>query len=117
MVIPQPTRIKGSEATWSPNSQYVAYIEPKHSGRASEAGSLVVAKIDGTERQLLVGVEGKPESGAYLFSVPMWSPRGDYIAVHRTRAGLQDIEQVEAESDIVLISVPETLRAAATKQP
>lgn len=66
--------------TWSPNGQYIAYIEEPFMTQFG-GGHLVVIRSDGSDKQYLLRVEDED----YFYSNPMWSPRGDYIAVSRIR--------------------------------
>ncbi len=94
------------QLTWSPNSQYLAYIG---NFRVTQyAGSLLVSNIDGSQTYTLAS-----EDSGYSYRSPMWSPNGDYIAVVR---GIMAQEPAMFHSDqLVIIRVPEDLRQVATK--
>jgi Tol biopolymer transport system component len=94
----------GRQPIWSPNNQYIAYIEPKE----PYAGVLIVVKLDGTQERILAGKDSE-----YFYSNPMWSPNGEYIAATRQKRG--DRFNNADTWTVVLIRVPEDLRQAATK--
>ena len=95
--------------TWSPNGQYIAYIEEPFMTQFG-GGHLVVIRSDGSDKQYLLrlededGEEGAPIVG-YLYSNPMWSPRGDYIAVSRLRSGQE--YGIPPPYEMVLFPVPD----------
>jgi hypothetical protein len=100
--------IGASSPTWSPNGQYIAYIEEPFMTQFG-GGHLVVIRSDGSDKQYLLrlededGEEGAPIVG-YLYSNPLWSPRGDYIAVSRLRSGQ---EYGIPPYEMVLVPVPD----------
>ncbi len=99
----------GWHPTWAPNSKYIAYIE--QGGSPPGIGDLIVAKIDGTR---VITLAGPSLSADYYYTEPLWSPRGDYIAVERIhRNNLHDY--IVAPREVGLIPVPDDLKRSATE--
>lgn len=96
---------KGIHPTWSPDGRYIAYIEPTIFG---SLGNLVVTKVDGT--QVLTGNQdssnSQPEQSEFVYTDPMWSPKGDYIAIRRIQASTHVFNDPELY-EVILISVPD----------
>ena len=105
----------GIQPTWSPNGKYIAYIQP--SGFTTE-GDLVVTSLNGQIQLTLAGSEDssppQADTSRYLYRLPMWSPRGDYIAVSRVNSNAPE-EPTERYKwyETVLIPVPDDLKSGA----
>lgn len=99
----------GLQPSWSPDGQYIAYIEQSPS-RTRDEGNLVIAKLDGTKTLTLAGVRDLSASeyarDEFLYSDPLWSPRGDYIAARRIATTVHDITDPR-NYEIVVIPVPD----------
>jgi WD40 repeat protein len=99
--------IVGTSPSWSPNGQYLAYID----SQPGTDGNLVAVKLDGTDKRTLVDIQNLD----YRVGVPLWSPRGDYIATRYIAKSGIGPSIADSLGEIVLIPVPEDLRQGATK--
>lgn len=97
----------GLQPTWSPDGQYIAYIEGWFS---AQRGNLIIEKLDGTQRMVLAGIQDlsspQPDPNGYFYSDPMWSPSGNFIAVRRIRASYLHNFDNDNLYEVVLIPVP-----------
>lgn len=104
---PHVTRTWSQAPTWSPDSQHIAYIE----AFVGTGGNLALIRVDGTHNQyLLQGKAEVPFSQApesFIYAKPLWSPRGDYIAVTRLPGyvAYPDMLQIYSEADLLLLPV------------
>jgi Tol biopolymer transport system component len=94
------------QPTWSPDGLYIACIE----NTLRLQGNLVIAKLDGKQRIKLAGVEELSaeqfDPDEFLYTEPLWSPRGDYISTRRIRADIHDFLD-PGHYEVVLIPVPD----------
>jgi TolB protein len=77
-----------SDPTWSPNGSKIAYVG--YPSRLSEAGSIVVANVDGSGAHHITAAAA-PESR------PAWSPGGQRIAFTRVTGGKSTIVVAQAD--------------------